>query len=52
VTIAVLLGQLSIGWQNDWTDAERDRAAGRADKPISAGEISRLMSVSRRLWLA
>jgi 4-hydroxybenzoate polyprenyltransferase len=31
---AVLLGQLSIGWCNDWVDAPRDRAVGRRDKPV------------------
>lgn len=32
--------QLSIGFSNDWIDAERDRATGRKDKPIARGEIS------------
>lgn len=43
LTIAamVLAGQLSIGWANDAIDAERDRIAGRRDKPIAAGEVSR-----------
>ncbi|HEX7307219.1 UbiA family prenyltransferase [Lentzea sp.] len=36
---AVLTGQLSIGWSNDWIDAARDHAAGRADKPAAAGEV-------------
>ena len=36
---AVLAGQLSIGWSNDWFDAERDRAAGRTDKPLARGEL-------------
>jgi len=39
VSAAVLAGQFSVGWGNDWLDAERDRAAGRADKPVVAGEI-------------
>src|SRR3954463_10608570 len=30
---AVLAGQASIGWSNDWLDADRDRAVARADKP-------------------
>ena len=34
---AVLAGQLSVGWHNDWLDAARDTAAGRADKPVAAG---------------
>lgn len=34
---AVLLGQLSVGWGNDLLDAERDRRAGRSDKPVASG---------------
>jgi heme o synthase len=41
VGAAVLAGQLSVGWHNDWLDALRDSAAGRPDKPVAAGEISR-----------
>lgn len=37
---AVLAGQLSVGWSNDWIDAARDVAAGRADKPVVAGAVS------------
>ncbi|WP_461008832.1 UbiA family prenyltransferase [Streptomyces capparidis] len=37
VGLAVLAGQLSIGWSNDWLDARRDLAAGRADKPLVTG---------------
>jgi heme o synthase len=37
---AVLAGQLVVGWSNDAIDAPRDRAAQRADKPVSAGLIS------------
>ncbi|UZN04549.1 UbiA family prenyltransferase [Cellulomonas sp. S1-8] len=36
----VLAGQLSIGWSNDWLDAERDRAVGRTDKPVVAGAVT------------
>jgi heme o synthase len=32
---AVLVGQLSIGWANDYVDAGRDRAVGRRDKPLA-----------------
>jgi 4-hydroxybenzoate polyprenyltransferase len=32
---AMLAGQFSIGLSNDWIDADRDRAVGRRDKPIS-----------------
>src|SRR3954464_10480587 len=35
VALAVLLGQLSIGWCNDAVDAPRDVAAGRRDKPAA-----------------
>jgi 4-hydroxybenzoate polyprenyltransferase len=41
VAAAVLAGQLSVGWHNDWLDAERDSAAGRLDKPVAAGAVSR-----------
>lgn len=41
VGLAVLTGQLSIGWSNDAIDAGRDAAAVRADKPAAAGRISR-----------
>lgn len=37
---AVLAGQLAVGWSNDYIDRDRDRAAGRADKPVAAGEVS------------
>ena len=40
VSFAVLSGQLAIGWQNDWTDAARDRIALRRDKPIPNGEVT------------
>lgn len=32
--------QLSVGWSNDFLDREEDRAAGRAEKPLVAGEIA------------
>ena len=40
VAAAVLAGQLSVGWSNDWLDRHRDRAAGRADKPLVRGEVA------------
>lgn len=40
VAVAILCGQLSIGWCNDRVDAGRDRAAGRVGKPIATGELS------------
>lgn len=39
VALAVLAGQLTIGWSNDLVDAARDRAVGRADKPVATGEL-------------
>ncbi|RBY94126.1 ubiquinone biosynthesis protein UbiA [Blastococcus sp. TBT05-19] len=40
VLAAVLAGQASIGWSNDWLDADRDRAVARADKPVVQGAVS------------
>lgn len=40
VALAVLTGQLSIGWLNDALDAGRDAAVGRTDKPVVAGAVS------------
>lgn len=39
VGAAVLAGQLSIGWSNDWVDAARDAAVGRTDKPVGDGRV-------------
>lgn len=36
---AVLTGQLAVGWSNDAIDAEKDRVAGRRDKPIATGVV-------------
>ena len=41
LAVAVLCGQVSVGWSNDAIDAPLDIAAGRRDKPIVTGEISR-----------
>ncbi|MFC4784330.1 UbiA family prenyltransferase [Nocardioides sp. MAHUQ-72] len=41
VSLAVLAGQLSVGWSNDLVDEARDRAVARADKPLAAGEVDR-----------
>ena len=41
VLVAVLCGQLSVGWSNDFMDAQLDREHGRQDKPIVTGEVSR-----------
>ena len=40
VALAVLAGQISIGWSNDWLDADRDRAVARADKPVVQGAVA------------
>ncbi|MDH2429790.1 UbiA family prenyltransferase [Sphaerisporangium sp. TRM90804] len=40
VGAAVLSGQLSIGWSNDWIDRVRDRAIGRADKPLAGAAVA------------
>jgi len=41
VAAAVGATQLSVGWVNDWLDADRDRLAGRGDKPVAVGAVSR-----------
>ena len=41
VGAAVLSGQLSVGWHNDWLDADRDRRSARPDKPVARGAIPR-----------
>jgi len=62
VVVAVLTGQLVIGWSNDLIDAERDRADGRADKPLAGERVIRravigalvgagLLTVATSLWL-
>ncbi len=40
VALAVLAGQLSVGWSNDYLDRDRDRASGRLDKPIVVGTVA------------
>jgi 4-hydroxybenzoate polyprenyltransferase len=40
VFAAVLAGQLSIGWSNDWIDAARDARTSRSDKPVAAGLVT------------
>src|SRR3954463_13372469 len=41
IFLAVGATQLSVGWVNDWLDADRDRIAGRRDKPVASGSVSR-----------
>jgi 4-hydroxybenzoate polyprenyltransferase len=47
LALAVFAGQVSIGLSNDAIDAPRDRAVGRADKPIARGDVS-----ERAAWTA
>jgi len=51
VTLAVLAGQLSIGWSNDWVDAARDAVVGRTDKPVGAGRLP-VRTVRAAAWSA
>lgn len=37
---AILVGQASIGWANDYVDAGRDRLVGRRDKPVATGAVA------------
>jgi 4-hydroxybenzoate polyprenyltransferase len=39
VAATVASGQLTIGWINDVVDRDRDRRAGRQDKPVAMGWI-------------
>ncbi|GAB3805290.1 UbiA family prenyltransferase [Humibacter antri] len=48
---AMFADQLSVGWSNDWIDADRDRSVGRADKPIAVGLVSRPI-VGVAAWIA
>lgn len=50
VALVFLVGQLSIGWSNDWIDAARDAANRRTDKPIARGQVG--TAVVRRAALA
>ena len=47
VFVAVVVGQLSVGWSNDAFDAPLDERAQRLDKPTVAMGIS-----ARELWVA
>ncbi|MEU4675147.1 UbiA family prenyltransferase [Amycolatopsis sp. NPDC023774] len=51
VAAAVLTGQLSVGWLNDYLDAARDREVGRADKPIATGLVEKRI-VGAAAWCA
>lgn len=40
--VAVLAGQLSVGWSNDLLDARRGLDRGRTDKPLAVGSASEI----------
>lgn len=40
VALAVLSGQLSIGWLNDYIDRDLDTRGGRSDKPLASGQLA------------
>lgn len=39
VVLSTAVGQASVGWSNDYLDRDRDRAAGRTDKPLVADDV-------------
>src|SRR5712691_7842777 len=39
VLLAVLAGQLFVGWSNDYLDRKRDRDARRSDKPLAQDAV-------------
>jgi 4-hydroxybenzoate polyprenyltransferase len=41
LAVTTLVGQASVGWANDFVDADRDRFVGRLDKPIVEGVVGR-----------
>lgn len=49
--VAMLFDQASVGWSNDWIDAERDRTVGRTDKPVALGQIG-VGTVRAAAWTA
>jgi 4-hydroxybenzoate polyprenyltransferase len=52
VAAAVLCGQLSVGWSNDYLDRARDEAANRSDKPIPSGDLpARVVAIGAVLAL-
>ena len=52
VGVTVLVGQLSIGWSNDWLDAARDVAAERSDKPTATGKVTPVTLRLASFWSA
>ncbi|MFE7706694.1 UbiA family prenyltransferase [Streptomyces sp. NPDC057486] len=53
VALALLTGQLSVGWSNDRIDIARDTAANRRDKPLVDGAVkARTVAVAACVALA
>lgn len=48
LVVAILSGQLSIGWLNDYVDRDADRRAARSEKPLATGLVGE-MAVRRAL---
>ena len=40
LAVAVLSGQLLVGWTNDLIDVRVDRRAGRDEKPLASGALT------------
>lgn len=51
VAAAVLCGQLSVGWGNDYVDRHLDKESGRRDKPVASGRVDPIL-VRRAAWVA
>jgi 4-hydroxybenzoate polyprenyltransferase len=52
VAAAVLAGQLSVGWMNDYLDRDRDVRVDRADKPLVAGRLAPATLRTATVWAA
>jgi 4-hydroxybenzoate polyprenyltransferase len=48
--VAMLFDQVSLAVSNDWIDVDRDRAAGRKDKPVATGQVS-VATVRTASWI-
>jgi 4-hydroxybenzoate polyprenyltransferase len=40
VMLAILAGQLFVGWSNDYLDRGLDAGSGRVDKPVARGDVA------------
>lgn len=49
--LAILCGQLSVGWLNDLLDFPRDVQVGRQAKPLVNGSLS-VSALTRNFWIA